>query len=131
MKIAFLAYCSVLRDGQAAGTDKRRRRPAARAYVSLSGGVPAGHAAADHHRADEEDVHAMQEDQEGEAAGRRGDRVAPLGPASRSQDYLHLPAADRARGDRRRADLILGHHAHSIKAVEVYKARSASTASAT
>lgn len=123
-KIAFLAYCSVLRDGQAAGKGKAGVAPM-RAYTyyapeEFQPGTPPRIITAPY----EEDVQALQDDV------RKAKRQAHVVILSIHWGLRHVPktictyqppvahaAIDAG------ADLILGHHAHSIKAVEVYKGK--------
>jgi Bacterial capsule synthesis protein PGA_cap len=124
VKIAFLAYCSVLRDGQAAGEGKAGVAPArAHTYYApeeFQPGAPPRIITVPY----EEDVRAMQEDIR--KAKERADavvvsihwglRLVPKTICSYQPPIAHA-AIDAG------ADLILGHHAHSIKAVEVYKGK--------
>lgn len=124
VKIAFLAYCSVLRDGQAAGMGKAGVAPArAHTYYSpeeFQPGTPPRIITVPY----EEDVHAMQEDirkakQQADAvivSIHWGLRLVPKTICTYQPPIAHA-AIDAG------ADLILGHHAHSIKAVEVYKGK--------
>jgi Bacterial capsule synthesis protein PGA_cap len=124
VKIAFLAYCSVLRDGQAAGEGKAGVAPArAHTYYApeeFQPGAPPRIITVPY----EEDVRAMQDDIR--KAKERADavvvsihwglRLVPKTICSYQPPIAHA-AIDAG------ADLILGHHAHSIKAVEVYKGK--------
>ena len=124
VKIALLAYCSVLRDGQAAGKGKAGIAPL-RAHTHFAAeefqpGTPPTVISVPY----EEDVTALKED---------------IGKAKRQADVVivsihwglrlvpktictYQPPIAHAAIDAG-ADLILGHHAHSIKAVEVYKGK--------
>ena len=124
VKIAFLAYCSVLRDGQAAGEGKAGVAPArAHTYYSpeeFQPGTPPRVITTPY----EEDVRAMEDDIR--KAKRRADavivsihwglRLVPKTICNYQPPIAHA-AIDAG------ADLILGHHAHSIKAVETYKGK--------
>jgi poly-gamma-glutamate synthesis protein (capsule biosynthesis protein) len=124
VRIAILAYCSVLRDGQAAGKGKAGIAPL-RAHT--------------HYAAEEFQPGApptvITVPYEGDVAALRED----IGKARRQADVVivsihwglrlvpktictYQPPIARAAIDAG-ADLILGHHAHSIKAVEVYKGK--------
>ncbi len=124
VKIAFLAYCSVLRDGQAAGTDKVGIAPLrAHNYYSAEDfqpGTPPKVITVPYAN----DVQAM------EADIKKAKQQADVVIVSLHWGLRHIPktictyqppvahaAIDAG------ADLILGHHAHSIKAVEVYKGK--------
>jgi poly-gamma-glutamate capsule biosynthesis protein CapA/YwtB (metallophosphatase superfamily) len=126
VKIAILAYCSILRDGQAAGPGKAGIVPM-RAHVYYDPddsycqpGTPPKIISV----AYEDDVKAMQEDI------RKAKSRADVVIVSLHWGVHHLPkviatyqppvahaAIDAG------ADLILGHHAHLLKAVEVYKGK--------
>ncbi len=124
VKIAFLAYCSVFRSGQAAGKGKVGLAPV-RAQTQY---IPIEYAAGSPPRImttpNEYDVKAMQDDI------RKAKQQADVVVMSIHWGLRHVPrticayqppvahaAIDAG------ADLILGHHAHSIKAVEVYKGK--------
>ncbi|MBI4191933.1 MAG: CapA family protein [Betaproteobacteria bacterium] len=124
VKIAFLAYCSVLRDGQAAGEGKAGIAPMrAHTYYApeeFQPGTPPRIITVPY----EEDLQALQEDI------RKARKQADVVIMSIHWGLRHIPktictyqppiahaAIDAG------ADLILGHHAHSIKAVEVYKGK--------
>ncbi len=124
VKIAFLAYCSVLRLGQAAGKGKVGITPMrAHTYYEpeeFQPGTPPRIVTVPY----EEDVQAMQDDI------RKAKQQADVVIMSIHWGLRHVPktictyqppiahaAIDAG------ADLILGHHAHSIKAVEVYKGK--------
>lgn len=122
--IAILAYCSVLRDGQAAGKGKAGVAPL-RAHTHYAAeefqpGTPPRVITIPY----EEDVKAMEEDVR--KAKQRADavvvsihwglRLVPKTICTYQPPIAHA-AIDAG------ADLILGHHAHSIKAVEVYKGK--------
>lgn len=124
LKIAFLGYCSVLRDGQAAGKGKVGVAPLrAHAYYApeeFQPGTPPRVITT----AYEQDVKAMEEDI------RKARKEADVVIVSLHWGLRHVPktictyqepvahaAIDAG------ADLILGHHAHSVKAVEVYKGK--------
>jgi len=124
VKIAILAYCSVLRDGQAAGTGKAGIAPM-RAHTHYAAeefqpGSPPRVISTPY----EEDVRALQDDVR--QAKQRADvvivtlhwgmRLVPKTICTYQPPIAHA-AIDAG------ADLILGHHAHSIKAVEVYKGK--------
>jgi capsule synthesis protein PGA_cap len=124
VKIAFLAYCSVLRDGQAAGEGKAGVAPA-RAHTHYSPeefqpGTPPRIITVPY----EEDVRALQDDirkakQQADAvivSIHWGLRLVPKTICTYQPPIAHA-AIDAG------ADLILGHHAHSIKAVETYKGK--------
>jgi hypothetical protein len=124
VKIAFLAYCSVLRDGQASGKGKAGIAPL-RAHThylpeEFQPGTPPRIVTVPY----EEDVKAMQEDI------RKAKQQADVVVLSIHWGLRHVPktictyqppiahaAIDAG------ADLIIGHHAHSIKAIEVYKGK--------
>jgi hypothetical protein len=124
IRIAFLAYCSVLRDGQAAGPGKAGVAPIrAHTYYApeeFQPGTPPKVITT----AYEEDVEAMQVDikrarQQADVvimSVHWGLRLVPKTICTYQQPVAHA-AIDAG------ADLILGHHAHSIKAVEVYKGK--------
>jgi Bacterial capsule synthesis protein PGA_cap len=124
VKIAFLAYCSVLRDGQAAGAGKAGIAPLrAHTYYApeeFQPGTPPKIITVPY----EEDVAAMQDDI------RKAKQQADVVIMSIHWGLRHVPktictyqppvahaAIDAG------CDLILGHHAHSIKAIEVYKGK--------
>ena len=124
VKIAFLSYCSVLRSGQAAGKSKVGMAPmrAHTHYVpeEFQPGTPPRIITVPH----EGDLQALQEDI------RKAKQQADVVIMSIHWGLRHVPktictyqppvahaAIDAG------ADLILGHHAHSIKAVEVYKGK--------
>lgn len=124
VKIAFLAYCSVLRDGQAAAKGKAGIAPL-RAHTHYAAeefqpGTPPRVISIPY----EEDVKAMQEDirkakQQADAvivSIHWGLRLVPKTICTYQPPIAHA-AIDAG------ADLILGHHAHSIKAIEVYKGK--------
>jgi len=124
VKIAFLGYCSVLRDGQAAAPGKAGIAPMrAHTYYApeeFQPGTPPRIITEPY----EEDLLALQEDI------RRAKRLADVVIMSIHWGLRHVPktictyqppvahaAIDAG------CDLILGHHAHSIKAIEVYKGK--------
>src|SRR4051812_27946468 len=124
VKIAILAYCSVLRDGQAAGKYKAGIAPM-RAHTHYAAqefqpGSPPTVITIPH----ADDVAALQEDIR--KAKQKADvvivtihwgmRLVPKTICTYQPPVAHA-AIDAG------ADLILGHHAHSIKAVEVYKGK--------
>lgn len=124
VKIAFLAYCSVLRDGQAAAKGKAGIAPL-RAHThylpeEFQPGTPPRVVTVPY----EEDVKAMQDDIR--ATKKLADavivsihwglRLVPKTICTYQPPIAHA-AIDAG------ADLIIGHHAHSIKAVEVYKGK--------
>ena len=124
VKIAILAYCSVLRDGQAAGKGKAGIAPmrAHTHYVpeEFQPGAPPRVITVPY----EEDVAAMKEDirkakQQADVvivSIHWGLRLVPKTICTYQPPIAHA-AIDAG------ADLILGHHAHSIKAVEIYKGK--------
>ncbi|MPZ45592.1 MAG: CapA family protein [Betaproteobacteria bacterium] len=124
IRIAFLAYCSVLRDGQAAIGSKAGIAPVrAHTYYApeeFQPGTPPKIITEPY----EEDVKAMEDDI------RRTKQQADVVILSIHWGLRHVPktictyqtpvahaAIDAG------CDLILGHHAHSIKAIEVYKGK--------
>ena len=124
VKIAFLAYCSVLRDGQAAGPGKAGIAPLrARTWYGPQEFQP-GTPPMILTEAFPEDVAAMQEDirkakQQADVVVMSihwGLRHVPKTVCTYQQPVAHA-AIDAG------CDLILGHHAHSIKAIEVYKGK--------
>ena len=124
IKIAFLAYCSVLRDGQSAGKDTVGVAPMrAHSYFvpeDFQPGTPAKSITVPF----EKDVLAMQEDirkakQQADVVIMSihwGLRLIPKTICTYQPPVAHA-AIDAG------ADLILGHHAHCIKAIEVYKGK--------
>lgn len=124
VKIAFLAYCSVLRDGQAAGAGKAGVAPMrAHTYYApeeFQPGTPPKIITEPY----EQDVQALQDDirkakQQADAVIMSihwGLRHVPKTICTYQPPVAHA-AIDAG------CDLILGHHAHSIKAVEVYKGK--------
>ncbi|MBI4526946.1 MAG: CapA family protein [Deltaproteobacteria bacterium] len=124
IKIAFLAYCSVLRSGQAATGDRAGIAPMrAHTYyeaVDYQPGTPPKVVTVPY----EEDLLALQGDIR--KAKKQADivvlsihwgvRVLPKVIATYQPPVAHA-AIDAG------ADLILGHHAHILKAVEVYKGK--------
>ncbi len=124
VKIAILAYCSVLRDGQAAGKGKAGISPM-RAHTHYAAeefqpGSPPKVISTPY----EEDVLALQADirkakQQADVVIvtiHWGMRLVPKTICTYQPPIAHA-AIDAG------ADLILGHHAHSIKAVEIYKGK--------
>lgn len=124
VRIAFLGYCSVIRDGQAAGPRKVGIAPM-RVHThhlveDFQPGSPAVAISVPH----EADLVALQEDIR--AAKKRADvvvmsihwgiRFVPKTLATYQTPVAHA-AIDAG------ADLILGHHSHVPKAVEVYKGK--------
>jgi poly-gamma-glutamate synthesis protein (capsule biosynthesis protein) len=122
VKIAILAYCSVLRDGQAAGANKAGIAPM-RAHTHFAAqefqpGSPPTVITTPH----ADDLNALQADIRKAKAHADvviatihwGMRLVPKTICTYQPPVAHA-AIDAG------ADLILGHHAHSIKAVEVYK----------
>ncbi len=124
VKTAFLAYCSVMRDGQAAGKGKVGIAPMrAHTYYApeeFQPGTPPKIITVPY----EGDVQALQDDI------RKAKQQADVVILSMHWGLRHVPktictyqppiahaAIDAG------ADLILGHHPHSVKAVEVYKGR--------
>jgi len=124
VRIAFLAYCSVLRDGQAAIKEKPGIAPM-RAYTyylpeDSQPGTPPSVMSVPY----KEDVEALQEDIR--KAKQQADAVVMsihwgLHHVEKTICDYQQPVAHAAIDAG--ADLILGHHAHSIKAVEVYKGK--------
>ena len=124
VKIAFLAYCSVLRDGQASGKGKAGIAPL-RAHThylpeEFQPGTPPRIVTIPY----EEDVKAMQEDIR--KAKQKADAVVlsihwGLRHVPKTICTYQPPIAHAAIDAG--ADLIIGHHAHSIKAIEVYKGK--------
>ena len=124
VKIAFLAYTSVLRDGQAAGATTAGMAPmrALTHYVAddYQPGTPPTIISVPF----EDDVLALQNDirkarQQADAVVMSihwGVRHIPKTIATYQPAIAHA-AIDAG------ADLILGHHAHSLKSVEVYKGK--------
>lgn len=124
VKIAFVAYCSVLRDGQAAGIGKTGVAPMrAHTYYApeeFQPGTPPKIITEPY----EEDLQALQEDirkakQQADAVIMSihwGLRHVPKTICTYQPPVAHA-AIDAG------CDLILGHHAHSIKAIEVYKGK--------
>src|SRR6185295_460065 len=124
VRVAILAYCSVLRSGQAAGKGKVGIAPvrAHNHYLpeEFQPGTPPRIVTVPY----EEDVAAMQEDirkakQQADVVIMSihwGLRLVPKTICTYQPPVAHA-AIDAG------ADLILGHHAHSIKAVEVYKGK--------
>jgi len=122
--IAVLSYCSVLRDGQAAGPGKAGVAPArAHTYYlpeEFQPGAPPKIITTPY----EEDVKTLQEDIR--KAKQQADVVIlsihwGLRHVAKTLCMYQQPIAHAAIDAG--ADLILGHHAHSIKAVEVYKGK--------
>jgi len=123
-KIAVLSYCSVLRDGQAAAEGKAGIAPL-RVHTSYAPeefqpGTPPRIIT----EAYEGDVTAMERDIA--AAKKLADTVIVslhwgLRHVPKTICTYQQPVAHRAIDAG--ADLILGHHAHSIKAIEVYKGK--------
>jgi hypothetical protein len=124
VKIAILAYCSVLRDGQAAGKGKAGIAPM-RAHThyapeEFQPGTPPRIFTSPH----KEDVEALQEDI------RRAKQQADVVLVTihwglrlvAKTICTYQPTVAHAAIDAG-ADLIIGHHAHSIKAIETYKGK--------
>jgi poly-gamma-glutamate synthesis protein (capsule biosynthesis protein) len=124
VKVAILAYCSVLRDGQAAADGKAGIAPLrVHTYYAPEEFQPGTPPRIITH-AFEEDVSAMEEDI------RRAKEKADVVVLSLHWGLRHVPKTICTyqqpvahRAIEAGADLILGHHAHSIKAIEVYKGR--------
>jgi hypothetical protein len=124
VKIAVLSYCSVLRDGQAAGPGKAGVAPLrAHTYYApeeFQPGAPPRIITTPH----EEDLQALQDDIR--AAKQQSHAVIlslhwGLRHVAKTLCMYQQPIAHAAIDAG--ADLILGHHAHSIKAVEVYNGK--------
>jgi poly-gamma-glutamate synthesis protein (capsule biosynthesis protein) len=122
--LAVLSYCSVLRDGQAAGPGKAGIAPLrVHTYYApeeFQPGTPPRIVTT----AYDEDVKAMADDIR--VARQRADAVIVslhwgLRHVAKTLCTYQQPVAHAALDAG--ADLILGHHAHSIKAVEVYKGK--------
>lgn len=124
VKVAILAYCSVLRDGQAAGVNKPGVAPI-RVHtfyepIDFQPGSPPNINSVPF----EEDVEAMKEDicrikEQVDSVVifiHWGIRVVPKTICTYQPPIAHA-AIDAG------ADLILGHHSHIPKAVEVYKGK--------
>jgi poly-gamma-glutamate synthesis protein (capsule biosynthesis protein) len=124
VKIAILAYCSVLRDGQAAGKGKAGIAPM-RAHThympeEFQPGTPPRIVSVPH----EADLEALKEDIR--KAKQQADVVLVtihwgLRIVAKTICTYQPPIAHAAIDAG--ADLIIGHHAHSIKAVESYKGK--------
>jgi len=123
-RIAILSYCSVLRDGQAAAPGKAGIAPLrVRTFYGPEEYQP-GTPPRVITEAYDGDVHAMEEDirkakQQADVvivSLHWGLRHVPKTICTYQQPVAHA-AIDAG------ADLILGHHAHSIKAIEVYKGK--------
>jgi len=124
VKIAILAYCSVLRDGQAAGKNKSGVSPM-RAHTHFAAeefqpGSPPRVISTPH----EDDLEALKEDVR--KAKQQADVVIVtihwgMRIVAKTICTYQPPIAHAAIDAG--ADLILGHHAHSIKAIEVYKGK--------
>lgn len=124
VRIAFLAYCSVLRDGQAAIGTKAGVAPVrAHTYYApeeFQPGTPPKIITEPY----EEDVEALKEDIR--KAKQRADVVIMsihwgLRHVPKTICTYQPPVAHAAIDAG--CDLILGHHAHSIKAIEVFKGK--------
>ena len=124
VRVAVLAYCSVLRDGQAAGVANPGIAPMrARTFYEMDGFQP-GTPPTVTTTPVEEDLQALEADiaKAKESAHavvifiHWGIRLLPKINA----DYQHVVAH---RAIDAGVDLILGHHAHCVKAVEVYKGK--------
>jgi poly-gamma-glutamate synthesis protein (capsule biosynthesis protein) len=124
VKVAFLSYCSVMRDGQAAGPGKPGIAPArAHTYYApeeFQPGSPPKIITVPH----EPDVLALQEVIR--KAKQKADAVVlsihwGLRHVAKTVCGYQQPIAHAAIDAG--CDLILGHHTHSIKAVEVYKGK--------
>lgn len=123
-KVAVLSYCSVLRDGQAAAEGKAGVAPL-RVHTSYAPeefqpGAPPRIIT----EAFEGDMRAMESDIA--AAKKHADVVIVslhwgLRHVPKTICTYQQPVAHRAIDAG--ADLIIGHHAHSIKAIEVYKGK--------
>ncbi len=123
-RIAILSYCSVLRDGQAAAAGKAGVAPLrVHTYYAPEEYQP-GAPPRIITEAFEEDVNAMEEDIR--KAKQNADAVIVslhwgLRHVPKTICTYQQPVAHRAIDAG--ADLIIGHHAHSIKAIEVYKGK--------
>jgi poly-gamma-glutamate synthesis protein (capsule biosynthesis protein) len=124
VRIAFLGYCTVLRPGAEAGPGKPGCAPM-RAHTSYApvdwqAGAPPKVLTVPH----EEDLRALEEDV------RKAKQHADVVVLSMHWGLHHMPkticdyqpVVAHAAIDAG-ADLIVGHHAHCIKAVEVYKGK--------
>jgi poly-gamma-glutamate synthesis protein (capsule biosynthesis protein) len=124
VKIAILAYCSVLRDGQAAGKNKAGVSPM-RAHTHFAAeefqpGSPPRVITTPY----EDDLAALQADVK--KARQQADIVIVtihwgMRIVAKTICTYQPPIAHAAIDAG--ADLILGHHAHSIKQIEVYKGK--------
>ena len=124
VKIAILAYCSVLRDGQVAGKNKSGVSPM-RAHTHFAAeefqpGSPPRVISTPY----EDDLEALKEDVR--KAKQQADVVIVtihwgMRIVAKTICTYQPPIAHAAIDAG--ADLILGHHAHSIKAIEVYKGK--------
>ena len=124
VKIAILAYCSVLRDGQAAGKNKSGVSPM-RAHTLFAAeefqpGSPPRVITTPY----ADDLEALQDDVR--KARQQADVVIVsihwgMRIVAKTICTYQPPIAHAAIDAG--ADLILGHHAHSIKAIEVYKGK--------
>jgi hypothetical protein len=124
IKVAFLAYCSVIRDGQAAGQDKAGIAPLRVHTCYEAEDFQPGTPPKIITFAYEEDLNRLQEDIR-KVKSRAdvvvvslhwGVRYVPKVIATYQPPVAHA-AIDAG------ADLILGHHSHLLKAVEVYKGK--------
>ena len=124
VKIAFLAYCSVLRDGQAAGKGKVGIAPMrAHTYYApeeFQPGVPPKIITTPY----EGDLQALVDDIK--KAQQQADVVVlimhwGLRHVAKTLCMYQQPIAHAAIDAG--ADLIIGHHPHSVKAVEIYKGK--------
>lgn len=124
VKIAFLAYCSVLREGHAAGPGKCGIAPmrvhVTHTPVEWQPGTPLTPMTSPY----EEDVRAMQEDVR--KAKQQADAVVMsihwgIDNVPKTICAYQPPVAHAAIDAG--VDLILGHHPHCIRAVEVYKGK--------
>ena len=125
VKIAILAYCSVLRDGQAAGKGKAGIAPMrAHTYYAPEEFQP-GTPPRDHHHAVRGRRARRCRTTSGKRSSRRTWWSCRFTGACATCPRRSAPTSrrSRTRAIDAGADLILGHHAHSIKAVEVYKGK--------
>jgi hypothetical protein len=124
VRIGILAYCSVLRDGQAAGLEKAGVAPMRAHTYYEAGDFQPGTPPTVITVPYEEDLKRLQED----IRQLKGKTDAVVLSLHWGVHYLpkviatYQPLVAHAAIDAG-ADLILGHHAHILKAVEVYKGK--------